>query len=153
MQNLRDICLYVIFRNLSSQFLLNVQWFHCCIHCVKAILEFCILLIQFIHIQSHISNYDTIHNRTTNQYEHWSEYLLFCPWTHFSNTKQVKRDIEWLDIWTDPVCIIKVIYLRCSVPDELNIRYPLFIAFYCIIPKASKYMDVHEHHENQVHYL
>ena len=71
-------------------------------------------------------------------------------WANFTHGKHVKTDVDGIDVLSGPWGIVVFINLWSSKEDELHIWNPDFISRDNLLPNASKYMNVHKHHEYHI---
>jgi len=90
-------------------------------------LEVGVFLIEFLDIQSHVTNDKTICNGTKNQNGNSYNDLNLSSWADFSNTKEIKANIEAYQVAPKLVSIVEVIYLWGTKPDKVHVGNPFFI--------------------------
>ena len=64
MQHLGGVCRDEELSDLTSEHLIQIESFHGRIYGVKLPLELCILLIQLVHVQGHVTDDQTVKDRT-----------------------------------------------------------------------------------------
>ena len=107
--------------------------------------------VKFWEIKSHVTDNQTISNRTDHKNRDSNQEFILCSWTNLTNTKQVEADVEANQeppVWFSDVVIVN---LWNSKPDEVHVGNPFLFKDNRVVPDAATEMDVQEHVEDKHH--